>query len=772
MSTFVKYVLRGIKKSPTQQIIIIITLICSIITMMSSMKIVMSIQDELRNKRNGWYDIEVNLSSQNDVRVLFDDDAKRVVGDNGSVLGEFHISGLVDTGDGKELISLTATDVVSADEFRRFKFTDYGQITDRNLNKSIILSHDAVERYSLKIGDNISVYMLGRQFNFTVEAVAISDGILLDNVGVINIGAVTAALAEINPMISHVDSINPYSSLKIKLNDSAKIGEYKNAVSAIPSLRAATVITTEEKYQGDFFVSMTSIAVVSTTTMIILLLSAIVVASSFDILNKKRRKDRALFMICGASPNNLTLALIIELLIYGAIAVIISTTAAFPIYIALSNFYGYSDFANYPISLLISAITCTILVLAVALIESKAVRALSVSDLLSETESTDKHKLSGKSALIVAIVFAIGFLMALLAPIKQRFYIYIILCFLFFALIYLSLPFALNLISKIAIKAIGRLRRVPAILMIAFKNLYSSYSLMHATRLICIICTALSLILICLKTLNGQIDVVNNVVDCDYISLGADEKSAQEVEDMDGVDSAFYVSLSQNIITEANTALLSIAVSDEAFEFLNPAFKPTRSPRGNEIAISSGISNLCSKKAGDEITLIYESREYTFKIIDVIRTNANLVIYNSDYIVDNNSLLCIRTSESAGEEQIRNISNALEARGASIVKSETIFEFLTRRLTSYSKMVGVSVYIAVITTFLGIANALISSLLARKREREIYYAVGMTRADVFKTELTVILICITTALIFSMLLLPFALLLLDSSLISWGVDLI
>ena len=772
MSPFAKYIFRELKKSPIQPIIIILTLMCAILTMISSVEIIIGIRNELIENHNTWYDVEVKLSSGSDVRVLFFDDAEELVGDNGLVMGEFSISGLMDKEDGKDLINISATDIISADRFCGFKFTDYGRITEQNLNKSIIISSKAAVENNLHVGDKISISLLGEKFDFTVEAIALSEGILHDNIGVINIGAITATLAKVNPSIATLaGSIVPYTSLKIKLNNPSEIDDYKDRLSALPSLSHATVITGDEDYESDKFVNMTSFVIISITTIVILLLSAVVIASSFDILNRKRRADNALFMICGADPIHLGRKNALELLIYGIIAMILALPISRPISEKFNEIFGVSLTSIHVIAVFISMIGCIIIISFVILFEFSKSRGLRICDLLADATVTDEGSVSTKIPLVLFILVAIGVVGIAITPTRMQYVPAILSVTLFLGLIYLGLPILLKQISLLLTKALSKMKCAPAKLVLAFKNLYFSYPTMHASRLVSLLIVIIVSILICMNILTGQIDTIESLIDCDYVAIAADKNTEKFIEDIDGVDAAFCISITQELMTEEDTGLLGLSANDEAFNYLNPEIAPAINPKGGEIAISRGVAELCAKTMGDEINLTYESRIYSFKVVDIIDTNANLVFYDVEHLGLRNDLLCIRSTDTADGDVESAITNLVEARGASILPSTQMFMKLTKRLHSYAETTNIAVFISIITTLLGISNVLISSFISKKREREVYYSIGMTKTDITLASVTEILVCLLCAIILGILIIPMMMWMMDAAIAPWGVSL-
>lgn len=323
-----------------------------------------------------------------------------------------------------------------------------------------------------------------------------------------------------------------------------------------------------------------------------------------------------------------------------------------------------------------------------------------------------------------------------------------------------------------ATKILIGLKKPMAKLTLAFKNLYFSYPLMHATRLVSLLIMIITSMLLCMNTLNNQVAVIDRLLECDYIALAADNKTSKAIEASEVVDSAYYIHITKELMTEKNTGLLGLSVSDSALEYVNPKIAPATNPHENEIAVSSGVAQLCSKKVGDAIQLSYATKYYSFKIVDIIDTSANVVFFDSDYIGLKKDLLYIQTTTDKNSEEFQAFVDVAESRGASLVSSSFVFKDLTSRLHTYSDIVDITIVVAVITTILGVINLIIFSLTTRKREREIYYSIGMTKKEIIKTTVVEISICVIFATLFAAILLPLLLWLLDSLIITWGVDFI
>ena len=133
MRVFAKYILRSIKKSPIQPILILLTLTVAVATLVSGAKVVIQLDREQKQSAASTYgyDLSVALSSKSDSRILLTEEVKRVIGGGGDVLGEFGLKGYISTDSESRLIEICAVDIAEADKFHKFRFIEYETIDIR-----------------------------------------------------------------------------------------------------------------------------------------------------------------------------------------------------------------------------------------------------------------------------------------------------------------------------------------------------------------------------------------------------------------------------------------------------------------------------------------------------------------------------------------------------------------------------------------------------------------------------------------------------------------
>ena len=753
MRIFIRHIIRSIKRSPIQPIIIVIALTAALLSFIIGCKMIINVGGEIRHqKKEDDYicDITVKSSASDSLRMMFLEDIEDIIGNDGQAIGEFNITGLMLFWGNGEVVNLCASDMQKADLFYDLKYIEYRRITDKNINNSIILSSKAAEKYELEIGDVFTINLLNCHFNFTIEAIAASNGILRECEGIINIGAITKALSDANPAISSLgDALVPYTTIRITLNDKDRIDDYISRISSSEEFESK-IITKEADSLGavDFFTT-TSLCVILLSVIIIIALSALIIATSVDILNVQRRRDTALFMTCGASLGDLRKILLLEYGIYTFMASVLALLLSIPIADAINQIYTWTvaglSFKFYDI--FFALIGGPVIILVTELIRGLTESRQSVSELLEPGASQRGKAGKVKFIIVLGCVSVLILILTLLLPVEKRLISSLLALVLFSAFAYVLLPFIIKAISLAVANLLTKLKKIPSLLLIALKNLKESYPLIQTTRLIVIFASVSMMVLVCLGAMDNEVRLVESIADCDYISYGTNDSTDMIIEELDAVESSFRISFFKDLITEKNTGVLTISASKDALPYINQKLRPKKLPEGNEIVISKGVAMLYSSGVGDEILMNNNGITYSFKIIEIIPAHANFAIVDAEYLGGSNDFLCIRAKEQISDTEYTELANAMEIQGASINDPIVVFSSLISRINSYITVMRYVMMLSMITTSLGIVNLIISSHISRRRDRHLYYVAGMTKTSVTLLEITEFAVIILLSLL-------------------------
>ena len=111
-----------------------------------------------------------------------------------------------------------------------------------------------VTSFDIGIGDTFSLKVLNKNFDFTIEGIALPDGALANHDGIIDISAIKGALIDANPALAHIsDGFHPANSVKIQLADAESAQAYREIILANPNLSHTNVSTTADALTREAF---------------------------------------------------------------------------------------------------------------------------------------------------------------------------------------------------------------------------------------------------------------------------------------------------------------------------------------------------------------------------------------------------------------------------------------------------------------------------------------------------------------------------------------
>lgn len=777
MSIFGKHIFRSIKRSPIQPLLIVLTLMIATAASIMSTKTFLKIRDKLIEEEgvdNYVSDITVTLSSRSDLRILFEDDLKSVVGERAEVLGEFALDGVCSGGEEREFIKFAATDFERADAFYKLKFTDYGSFTAENYKKSIIISTELAEKYGLSVGDGFSFLLLNQAFEFTVQAIALPDGPLFEYGGIFSIDAVRDELARANPAIySFGEDFTPFSTLRVKVADKAKIDEVFEDVANAEEFSDKRVFKNADEV--GLFDYHTTIAVLITAVASILLigLAAVVISSSLDMIRKKRSKDTALFVLSGAERGHLNKMVYAESLVYSVFGVLggVLLASKLHIYVNKALQLGENGLKSGADDWIFAALASPVIMMLSAFIHLRKEKQKTSYEIIMRSEAEDER--GGVSGFWI-FAFALLFLLlvyTLLLPVEKRLIPALVSMVLAIFCVFAVAPAVFRGVSA-ALSSAMRLRQsAPPIRQMTYKNIRASYPVLRIARLLSLILVIVFVILFSVFSANSQIDMFENIARCDYVALGADEGCDELLRAERGVLDTYRINLLDDVKTERGSAVICISADERAMPYIDERAKPSKLPKGDEATISVGLSKLCGAEIGDRINLDVGGESCSFTVVEIIKMQSAFAFIDANYVGRDNDKLAIVSSGEYGDEQnLSVLSSILAPRGAGVVRFHDMtkkYGEFTRTIVNYLFIVA---QISIITALVGVLNLILSGHNSRKREFDVLYLAGFTKRRILLLEINEIF----TILVISVLLaLPLGLAvleILDNALNAFGAD--
>ena len=777
MRLFTKYIFKSIKRSPLQPLLILLTLTVAVATLISSAKIIIQLNREISQEAASayHYDLAVSLSAESDSRILIAEEVQNAIGEGGVALGEFSLTGTSPNTHADTLIDICATNLLAADEFYQFRFTEYGTITDKTLARSIILSTTAAEALDIGIGDTFSLKVLNKHFDFTVEGIALPDGALASHHGMIDVSAVTKALIDANPAMAHIaDGFHPANSVKIQLTDAASAQTYREIILSNPNLSHTNVATTADALTREVFEYKVWILLTVLVICIVILISVTVMATSQNLLQVERRSDTALFLICGAEPHQLRTILYLEALLYAAGAAGMGLALSLPINSFINSIFEwkYGAIAFEATDILMAFCSAPVVAMISTVTNLQQTSRATVAELLDDGYERKHTSAQFRNAAIWGILTVASVTVALLLPVTQRYVPALIAVVLVTFFAYFIIPSFLAWACGILGDLLQKAKRIPPRLYLAVKTLGASHPLMHSVRIVSVLIAMLISVSVCLVRAQQETNLINNLFDCSFVATNMREEDDQMILANDAVEQTYRITVFDNISTQEGDAVLSISAEDSAYAFLNERIRPDRAVGMGEIAISKGIAKKYQTEVGDTFTILRNSQTYSLTVCEILDVSANVVIVDAHSIGESNTVVCIRTKKNAATDDITALAAMLEPRGSLLSQLDTITKPIIRKISSYLALISAVVVAALVAIVMGVANLLIAAHKKRARERELYYTIGMTHGDVRKTTAVEIAAVVIACLIIIPLLAFADTLLLDMAANTFGFDII
>ena len=303
MRLFFKHIFRTVLRAPVQPLLILLTVALSTAIAITAFRLPTMFSAQLHEKYGREAelgDLTVTLRGDSNVRMLFSEDAEAIVGEDGTVLGEFRLTGFYTDAEGGRSLEISAVDLLQADAFYQFHYLEYGEFTTQNLRTSAVISETLSRELGIGVGETLSVRVLQEEYSFTVQAVAADAGLLTEAALLIPITSVTHALALRVPAIASLgDSFAPYTRLFVSLRDSADASDVLTRLSSSPAFEDKLVETTDAqaKIHSQEIIQSVSLWV---PALLLLILTALLVGTSLRLQQSARSAEYGVFRACGA----------------------------------------------------------------------------------------------------------------------------------------------------------------------------------------------------------------------------------------------------------------------------------------------------------------------------------------------------------------------------------------------------------------------------------------------------------------------------------------
>lgn len=765
MKIFGKHIFRSIKSRPLQPIMIIIVIMLSVAVIIASVALPIGIY---RNERaiyetDEWTpDLTITLKATSSRRLLSLEEAVEAIGDRGRVIGDFELGGFLDTldEDGERVsLSISALSLVEADSFYELRYLDYGKITDKSLKTSAIISRPFAEDNNLDVGDNFTINILGNRFTFTVQAIALPTGIFRDKACLIDISSVRSALAERSPLIASLaDDFEPYTRISVRLNDAELMDNIKSELESLDNFKDKQISLKGSASQGDFLATVLTLTIVIPAILLVIVSAALMI-SSLELLQKKRSSDIALFKIVGADEGHINSMLYMESVFYGALGGVLGCLISIPVISWLNSIYSFKyvslSLGAFEIMIGLGASIAFVLISTALHIRKQKQKTLQ-NELSSGNFDTEKKLTVKKLFTGIPVVILAAIIFAL--PPRYRYIPATAFIIAFVIFLYVMIPYAISAMALLISKLLSKSKRGMGDLILASKACENSYPLKHAGRMITtLISIGVSLTLV-LFAAQSQLDSYVKFAQFDQVAMACDEETQRMISELEGVKTTAESTIYRNVVFEGFTTTIGVGIVGEAEGCFDKAMLPKNLPKGNNIALSTGVAEMLGLKVGDEVTCAISGDEFTFILSEIVEIYGDFAYYDLEHVGIQRDMLCIVTD---GTEQTREALTALlDERGVLHMKTEEYLLPIHQKLNPQFKVFGVMMCIIVLMTVLGVSNILSEQRIARMPEFDILKQNGKTKSGLIAlqiVEVVYLLICALTVSLLASSVLCFAL---------------
>lgn len=729
MKLFFKHIFRSIRKSPLQPILICLTVALAVAVAVTSLRVSEMFADHARQsayREQAVGDVLISMRGDSDVRLLFDEDARALLGDDGSVLGEFRLSAFLTGREQSSLLTVSAVDLEAADAFYTFDFLQYGSFTTVNLDRAAVISASCAEAHGLSLGDVIVLRVLDTEMAYTVEAIAADTGLLLESDILIDISGVTGMLAERVPaMASLGHSFAPYSRLMIRVNEGVDVSEIVNRFANSAHFSDKTVAQTAGTARTDFTILLQSVFV-WIFALLLLLLAGFAIGSALKLLHNHRSSEYALFCNAGASPGQIRALMLAESLCYAALGGLGGVLLATPMLSGVCSLYAWQ---KGPITVGVFGVFFGILfafalMLICTLLHLQHHPAFGTVEALRQADA-GKERLALWDWLSPLGVIAIGGLLMLILPVSTWLFVGMPMLVAIIWLIFTVSPFLIGQAARLVEKIGGR-----HAFLLPIKNVRNRFAIRHAGRLLAVVFSVIFTLLVCIGAFDRQLASMTTNFSSDMVAVNVSEQGKATIAadpDVAGImELSYFVGCSLGETAESVTA---VSASGDVALCADTATLPKLLPVGKEIAVSKGLAALVGARVGDWIPLTVQGISHELMVTEILPINANFVYLDAHALGLSHQMLCIRFADGAVDDMAvsARLLAVLEAEGASSLALEQVFDEMPAMFDGHLQLLRWGAVAAAVLSIVACANVLMQQYRERKTEREVLRVCGMER---------------------------------------------
>lgn len=757
MKLLLKHIVRSILKAPLQPLLILLTVVLSVATTVTSLRMQSVIVDHAETKASVGTelgDVVIGIGPKARLRVLFERDAERVVGEDGAVLGEFSFTAFYDNGQANRAVYASGIDLLRAEEYFNFSYVSGDVNENKNLRTSAVLSKAFAEKNGLSVGDKLVLNVLGETKELTVQAIAKKTGILSEKDLLVSEDVLSNVLKKWIPVFSiFPNTVKIQNRLMIDVYDDAKIADVSARLNESRTFADQAVTETYHTNSRDFTVYIQTMAI-TVMMVLVILLTVILLSTCMLLMQRQRGAEYAQFCSVGAPRSVLWRMQTMEAMLYAVIGSIGGVLLApWMIERASSAF----EWVEEPVLMrgrdaMVGVMLAVLLMLLCTLVTLFSQRKYSLAEWLNL--SGDRQK-KGSHPIVASVMAGVsGILIAATYLIDSRYRapIGFASAFSIVVFLYFFVPIVVGNVMHF-VEFLLEKRSRNGCFLLAVKNLRHHVSLLHVARLVTLLLSVLLVITVCSSQMEKQTNSMRGTLTSDLVGVNVPEKLRNEIEAMPQVKSTACVKYFPDVIVEGYNVIAGLSLSGEAQDCVSKDFCPKKLPTGNEAVLSEGIAAILDAKVGDVFTMEIRGEKNQFVLSEILPTALSSIYFNAaDMGFLQNELYCITFhDEYRNQETLEKLSATLETSGAILVDREALFDSMPQTLSGFLFLLQASVSISTVLAVIGGVNVLYSQYRARREERALLRMMGMTRAKMLVMHVWELLLLATLSLLLAVI---------------------
>lgn len=776
MRILLAYIRRSWQTAPLQPLLIMLTVALSVAVAVTSWTIggIFSERaDEFERHRTALGQIGVTMNADREIRMLFATDAEAIVGDSGRVLGEYTMTAFMPAaaGEGRRAVSFAATDLLEADAFFAFSYTDLIKIPEDRIRDAAIVSESFALQEDLAAGDSLTLEILGEDVTFLVCAVARDEGLLAERRLLVSRERIVGMLARYSPAISALgDSFSPSTRLMIQCEES-RAEDLFLQISHADTFADCRV----ELYADVDTVNVNLLmqtASVWLLAVVLMTLSCFLILSAQSILLRKRRRDHALLGVAGASPAHMVGIALAESTALSFAGGVIGVLLAICITPWIGSFFVWhtSPVLVDPTGVITGLLLAIFLGDGCTLMSMRGQGSEPLAERLSDARYPIPSRPKTRRALACTLVTLVLALFTVLLPVENAYLAAIPTLVLSVFSIYLAFPVLFYGVILLLERWSVTWTRRSGVWMLAIRNLKNHASISHVARLWAVLVAMTVTVFFCGSVLADQERVMDNAVVGEVVAVGVPDSAIENLNQSPAVAGVATLWSDENArINDRYTAIV-IALAGDVATCASADFLPTELPGEDEAVVSAGMAALLNVGIGDRIAVDVQGYERILTVRSIQHSHFNMVFVSPSIFKTAHPITCVKLTDDPNA--CAEVTAVLETSGAYLMDRDELDGGISDTLSGFLSLSRVSLIAALVLSVVGCVNAYASQYLSRKQERVVLRGVGMSRKLIRRAYLLEILLAILCSTAVGVLIGSGLIFILDCGMQSFGCTLI